>query len=326
MRAKVLRAGRGTGLDVHAPAGIPPRGLYIGGMDLDLLRTFVVVCEEGSLTRAAVKLFRTQPALTQQIHVLEREFGHVLLERTARGVRPTAQGQALRERAGRLFREWAGLEEEMRDLSQGVRGDLRIACSDTVARYFLPEILAGFVRAHPMVRLELRHASSAGIARMVEDGACEVGFVLQPLSRAGLDLIPVLQYRHCAAFCPDADLGDRTEISAAELVKERLVLLPRETRTRQHIEEGFHRQGVVCDEVLEVGNVSVQKAMVRAGLGVGILPDYALTPADGLRFLPIGQSHVRTIAACTANGFAPSGAAQAFLGMVSLASRLNEAP
>ncbi len=97
-------------------------------MDIDLLKTFVMVCEEGSLTRAAVRLFRTQPAITQQIQVLEREFGHVLLERTARGVRPTAQGQALRERAGRLFREWDGLVEEMRDRSEG-RGRSVISAS-----------------------------------------------------------------------------------------------------------------------------------------------------------------------------------------------------
>ncbi|MEN9354211.1 MAG: hypothetical protein RL318_1536 [Fibrobacterota bacterium] len=291
-------------------------------MDLDLLKTFIVVCEEGSLTRAAVKLFRTQPALTQQIHVLEREFGHKLLERTARGVRPTAQGQALVTRSGRLFREWDGLVEEMKDLSEGLSGDLRIACSDTVARYFLPAILAEFVAVHPKVRLELKHASSTSIARHVEDGLCDVGFVLLPLPRAGLELLPVLQYRHLAAFGPDADLNGKTHIAASELVKKRLILLPRETRTRQHIEEGFRRQGLACDEILEVGNVSVQKAMVRADLGVGILPDYAIAQGDGLQALAIDDSHVRTIAVCMAKGFAPTGAVQAFLALVTKAARL----
>jgi DNA-binding transcriptional LysR family regulator len=286
------------------------------GMDIELLRMFQVVCDEGSLTRAAARLFRTQPAITQQIQLLEREFGHVLLERSARGVRPTAQGQALRDRAGRLFREWEGLQEEMRDLAQGVHGELRIACSDTVARYFLPAILEEFVRSHPKVRLELRHASSGEIARMVEDGVSEVGFVLLPLARTGLEVRPVLGYRHRAAYGPQSLLAELGAVAARELVKERLVLLPRETRTRQHIEEGFVRQGLVCDEVLEVGNVSVQKAMVRAGLGVGILPDYAFTDGDGLQSRPIEDSHVRTIAVCTAKGFKPSGAAQAFLALL----------
>ena len=285
-------------------------------MDIELLRMFQVVCDEGSLTRAAARLFRTQPAITQQIQLLEREFGHVILERSARGVRPTPQGQALRERTGRLFREWEGLQEEMRDLAQGVHGELRIACSDTVARYFLPAILARFVASHPKVRLELRHASSGEIARLVEDGVSEVGFVLLPLARSGLELRPVLEYRHRAAFGPQREPLETGAVPARELVKERLVLLPRETRTRQHIEEGFVRQGLVCDEVLEVGNVSVQKAMVRAGLGVGILPDYALAEGDGLRSRPIEDSHVRTIAACTAKGFKPSGAAQAFLALL----------
>ena len=289
-------------------------------MDIDLLKTFVMVCEEGSLTRAAVRLFRTQPAITQQIQVLEREFGHVLLERTARGVRPTAQGQALRERAGRLFREWDGLVEEMRDRSEGISGELRIACSDTVARYFLPEILTEFVRKHPGVRLELRDGSSQGIARMVEDGVCDVGFVLLPLARPGLELLPVLEYRHQVAYGPGRTVAGT--VAVAELVKERLVLLPRETRTRQHIEEGFRRHGLACAEVLEVGNVSVQKALVRAGLGVGILPDYAFTQGDGLVAADIEDSHVRTIAVGTARGFSPSGASLAFLELVQAQARV----
>jgi DNA-binding transcriptional LysR family regulator len=285
-------------------------------MDIDLLRTFVAVCEEGSLTRAATKLFRTQPAISQQIQALEREFGQVLLERTTRGVRPTAQGTVLRDRAGRLFREWEGIAEEMRDHSEGLRGDLRIACSDTVARYFLPDILSRYVQAYPRVRLELRQSSGVGIARMVEDGLCEIGFVLLPRPVAGLELRPVLEYRHRAAFGAQRNLKGMTHCCAADLVKERLVLLPRETGTRQHIEEGFRRQGLAVGEVLEVGNVSVQKAMVRVDLGVGILPDYALTPEDGLQSFPIEDAHVRTIAACTARGFTPSGAARAFLSLL----------
>jgi DNA-binding transcriptional LysR family regulator len=284
-------------------------------MDLDLLRTFVVVCDEGSLTRAASKLFRTQPAITQQIQNLEREFGHSLLERTARGVHPTPQGKALRTRAGRLFREWDGVLEEMRDLSEGVRGDLRIACSDTVARYFLPRILSEFVRRHPGVKLGLRNASSPEIARLVEDGECEVGFVLLPLPQTKLTLQPVLAYTHVAAYPPDRTVPTAA-IAAQDLGRERLVLLPRETRTRRHIEEGFQRQGIFPEEVLEVGNVSVQKAMVRSGLGVGILPDYALDPDDALRRRSIAGSHRRTIAAATFRDATPSGAAREFLEML----------
>ena len=284
-------------------------------MDLDLLRTFVVVCDEGSLTRAASKLFRTQPAITQQIQNLEREFGYPLLERTARGVHPTPQGKTLRTRAGRLFREWDGVVDEMRDLSEGVRGDLRIACSDTVARYFLPRILSEFVRRHPGVKLGLRNASSPEIARLVEDGECEIGFVLLPLPQSKLTLRPVLAYTHVAAYPPDREVP-ATPIAAQELGHERLVLLPRETRTRRHIEEGFQRQGIFPEEVLEVGNVSVQKALVRSGLGVGILPDYALDPDDDLHCRPIADSHQRTIAAATSRDTAPFGAAREFLGML----------
>ncbi len=284
-------------------------------MDLELLQTFAAVCEEGSLTRAARRLFRTQPAITQQIHALEREFGQPLLERSARGVRPTPQGKLLQARVGKLSREWNDVLEEMRDLSEGVRGDLRIACSDTVARYFLPPVLERFVRECPRVKLELSNASTPEIARLVEDGDCAVGFALLPLAQTPLELRPVLAYTHVAAYSPGRDVP-LPPVALAELQQERLVLLSRGTSTRHYIDEGFQRQGLFPGEVLEVGNVSVQKALVRAGLGVGILPDYAMEPADGLKARAIAGTSVRTIAAITAKEGALSGAARRFLDLL----------
>ncbi len=285
-------------------------------MVLQLLRTFLVVCEEGNLTRAAVRLYRTQPALSQQIAVLERELGHVLLHRSARGVSPTAEGKLLRTRAVRLFAEWSALEESLAGLAAGTQGELQIACSDTIARYFLAPLLGRFVAAHPKVRLSLRNGSTGEIVNWLIQGIAEVGFVLEPVSQQGLKLHRAFDYRHVAIFPKDHALARQRRVDARTLARLPLVLLARHTHTRRLLEEGFLRQGTFPEQVLEVGSVSVQKEMVRVGLGVGILPDYAVVAEDVLAFARIEGAPLRHISLAQRQGETLSGAATQFLALV----------
>jgi DNA-binding transcriptional LysR family regulator len=119
-------------------------------MDLERLRLFRVVCEEGSVSRAAVRLFRTQPAVSMQLSTLEAEAGARLLKRTGRGVTPTREGRRLLTCAAELFRAYDRLQETWSGELDG--GDLRVAASDTVARYFLPAALRVLIRKRPSLR------------------------------------------------------------------------------------------------------------------------------------------------------------------------------
>jgi DNA-binding transcriptional LysR family regulator len=280
-------------------------------MDIQLLETFLVVCEERNLSRAAARLFRTQPAITRQIQTLEEQLGVRLLERNSRGVRPTAQGEELRERCARILSDLHGLKE-IGSEAEGPGGELVIACSDTVACHFLAPLLGRFAKECPRVQLRIESGVTPGIVNLVERGSCELGFVLLPLRNPRLDLMPVLRYRHVAVFSKgQAPLESETTVRS--LCEMPLVLLTRDSATRRSFDEAVSAKGLQPHRILEVGSVSVQKAMIRAGMGAGILPDYALESSDDLDRWPIQGSHEKTLALCRLRSKNPSRPAKALI-------------
>jgi DNA-binding transcriptional LysR family regulator len=261
-------------------------------MELDRLRSFQVVCEEGSVSRAAVRLFRTQPAISMQLAALEAEAGARLLRRTGRGVTPTPEGRRLLAAAAELFRAHERLREAWAGEDDG--GDLRVAASDTVARHVLPPVLRALVRRRPAVRLQLVQSATPETLNRLRSGEVEVGFVLRPIADPRLAHEPVLRYRHVAVSARHTRGGG--PIDPAELARGPLVLLARGTQTRHLVDEAFRARGLSPDRVLEVSTVSLAKELVRCGLGTGIVPAYAVEPRDRLRVRPIAGASVREIA------------------------------
>lgn len=266
-------------------------------MDIQLLETFLVVCEEHNLSRAAVRLFRTQPAITRQIQALEAALGFRLLERTPRGVHPTPQGEQLRTRGARILSELRGLKDIGAE-GEGPSGELPIACSDNVACHFLAPILGRYTLACPRVQIRLVSGVTPVIANLVERGVCELGFVLLPLRNPQLELRPVLHYRDVAVFPSRRAPKGILEVAVKNLCERPLVLLTKETATRRAFDEMVQAKGFQPRHLLEVGSIAVQKAMVRAGVGAGILPDYTLEKRDGLASLPIQGARTHTLASC----------------------------
>ncbi len=292
-------------------------------MDLQHLETFLVVCEEQNLSRAAVRLFRTQPAISRQIQALEEQLGFRLLERTSRGVQPTEHGEELRVRATRILGELRGLKD-IGSETEGPSGELVLAASDTVACHYLAPLLGRFAKNCPKVRIRIEEGVTPGIANLVERGACELGFVLLPLRNPKLELEPLLHYHHVAVFAPSQLPVGTESISVGALCAMPLVLLTRESATRRAFDEMVASKGLHPRRVLEVGSVSVQKAMVRAGLGAGILPDYALEAGDGLTALSIQSAHRKTLALCHQRSRELSLPAQALIHVLRQDSRIKD--
>jgi len=182
---------------------------------------------------------------------------------------------------------------------EGPGGELVLACSDTVACHFLAPLLGKFAKACPRVRIRIESGVTPGIVNLVERGACELGFVLLPLRNARLELKPALHYHHVAVFPKGSLAKSAKEMTVAALCEMPLVLLTRDSATRRSFDEAVASKGLQPQRILEVGSVSVQKAMVSAGLGAGVLPDYALEKHDGLVGLPIQGAREKTLALCS---------------------------
>jgi DNA-binding transcriptional LysR family regulator len=280
-------------------------------MDLDRLRMFQVVCQEGSVSRAAVRLFRTQPAISMQLAALEAEAGARLVERSRRGVTPTPAGRRLLACAAELFRAHDRLREAWAGEDAG--GELHVACSDTVARHFLPPVLRGLVQRRPQLRLHLAQSATPESLNRLARGEAEVAFLLRPVADPGLALETVLRYRHVAVEPPRRGGRDRSPVRPEELARSRLVLLARGTQTRHLVDEAFRAKGIVPAQVLDVTSVSLLKELVRCGLGTGILPEYALEARDRLAARPIAGASLREIAVAWRRDLPLTRAAELFL-------------
>jgi len=156
-------------------------------LDIDLLRTFVVVAEVRTLTRAAERIGRTQSALSQQIKRLEEIVEQPLFQRTGRGVILTNPGERLLIHAQRILRLH---DEAMADLSgKGLSGTIRFGCPDDYAAVFLPPLLRAFSRLHPHAFVEVICAPTPRLLEQLETHALDLAMTSEPAEAANDNII-----------------------------------------------------------------------------------------------------------------------------------------
>src|SRR5512136_1017905 len=141
-------------------------------MELRQLRYFVAVAEDGNISRAAKRIFLTQPALSRQIQVLEDEIGQCLLERQAHSIRLTPVGEALLREARELLQHAEQMLERVRSTGRGVR--LRVGYAPSLAAGILSAAVENFSQTHPNARVELFDLSTAEMLAGLEGGKLDV--------------------------------------------------------------------------------------------------------------------------------------------------------
>ncbi|MGW7706988.1 LysR family transcriptional regulator [Streptomyces sp. NPDC054771] len=151
-------------------------------MDVDtrLLRYFVAVAEEGSLTRAAERLFVSQPALTKQIKQLETQLGVRLFTRSRAGMALTEPGRALEARVPALLAEWDGILRETRSTAGRAARVLRVGFMASAANEATPHIIAEFARRRPGWRVDMRQAAWSEPSAGLTDGDVDAALVRMP--------------------------------------------------------------------------------------------------------------------------------------------------
>jgi DNA-binding transcriptional LysR family regulator len=191
-------------------------------VDLFQLEAFVTVVREGSFSKAAKALFRTQPAVSQIIKRLEDEIGQPLFDRSSRRGVLTDAGQVLFDHAERLLNYRTQAVAALDDVRHLRRGQLVIASNELTCLYLLP-VLHEYRKMHPAVRLSIRRALASRIPAEVRDYGAEIGVVTyQPVDQ-GLESIVV--YRDELAFVvpPTHAFAKRREVSIKELGGEHFV-------------------------------------------------------------------------------------------------------
>src|SRR5260370_12765693 len=150
------------------------------------LRYFVAVAEMENVSRAALKLHVSQPALSRQIRDLEDEIGFSLLERTAKSVRLTDAGRAFLDNARALLRNADEAVTKARAVASAEPSELHVGYSPTPTAEIVPKMLRAFQRAMPNVHVRLHDSSNNAILNGIRDGQLQLGLIVPPLKASAL--------------------------------------------------------------------------------------------------------------------------------------------
>ena len=265
-------------------------------MTLEALRCLCAVLDTKNFHRAAEQLHRSQPAISQQLKTLEREYDQVLVDRKT--MMPTPAGRIVYTQAVKILEAADSLQREIGDFDEEATASLRIGSSDTSAVYFLPSRMKVFSKRMPQTRVVVVTRSSDEIADEVQRGDLDLGIVTLPIARDGLESRALFEQQLVLVTPRDHPLHTRRTIDLRELKDEPFIRLDIGTRTGGVLETYFVEQGFTPQVVMDSGSFEVIKRYVQEGLGISILPEMVLDPKDrkalsilrvkGLSPIPIG--------------------------------------
>ncbi len=243
-------------------------------MDLSQLETFLAVIEERGFSRAALRLHRTQPAVSQSIRRLEEELHERLFERYARDGTLTAAGEVLRSYAERLIRlrsEATAAVDELRTLD---RGRLTVAANEYTSLFLLP-CLSIYRRACPQVSIYVQRSLASRIPEEILQRTVELGVLSFRPEQDALESICV--YEDSVAFVVDPlhPLAKQSSVSVEELGAQNFIGHSVPSPLRRQITELFERYRTPHTGV-QLPSLEAIKRFVGMGLGVAILPGLAV--------------------------------------------------
>lgn len=240
-------------------------------MDFDQLNTFLEVARLKSFSRAAIQVFRTQPAISAQIRSLEEEVGTRLFDRSGGKVALTEPGRLFHGFAERLLLLRKEAIQAVGDLSRQPTGELLIAANEGSCLHVLPEVFAEFKRQHEAVQVRVRRGESNEILEQVLENRADFGVVSLPVRDQRLKVVPLHRDQILIAVAPGHPLAQAgTPPTAAELRRAPL-LLPRAGQTREAIENWLSPEGESLPVSMELDSTELLKGFAAAGLGVAFV-------------------------------------------------------
>ncbi|KPC63093.1 LysR family transcriptional regulator [Streptomyces sp. NRRL WC-3753] len=248
-------------------------------MDVDtrLLRYFATVAEEGSLTRAAQRLYVSQPALTKQIRQLESALGVPLFTRSRSGMALTEPGRALAARVPGLLAGWQAALRETRSAARRADRILRVGFLASAANEATQPIIAEFARRRPDWRAEMRQAAWSNPTAGLADSDVDVALVRLPFpGQETLRVVELFSEPRCVALPENHPLAGRGTIDFRDLWDEPFVAAPPETGPwREYWLAADERD----DHPVRIGAVTEQPddwlTAIANGYGVALAPESA---------------------------------------------------
>lgn len=230
-----------------------------------------------SVSKAAKALHTSQPGVSQQIRLLERELGITLFNREKNRLSGlTAHGQMIVERLGAALADIDYVQAYAKSLRTEGQNELTIITSHTQARYVLPKVLEAFSKRHPHVRVDVRHGSASDIMALLLSRVDAIGIIAgeMPVTKDILAL-PYSKYHRVVVVPKGHALLRHRRPTLQQIAQYPLITYEHTISARQVITNAFGKVNATPHVILSAIDADVIKACVERGLGIAVLPEIA---------------------------------------------------
>ncbi len=246
-------------------------------MELWQLRTFAEIAETLNFTKASEKLFLTQSAVSHQMKSLEEEFGVPLFIRAKSGVRLTDAGKVALRYALRILSEAEEMREKVTGREKALAGRVRVAAATQALVYLFAPLFEEFMDKFETVELLFR--TTVSTEQTVEDileGVADVGFASLAVYSPVLHVTEIFDDELVLVVSKKHRLAKETEIFVKHLEKERWILFERGASIRRATDDFFKKVKIEPETALESNDTYFIKLMIEHGLGVSLMPSWAV--------------------------------------------------
>lgn len=245
-------------------------------LETRVLRYFLAVAREGSITKAANRLHVTQPTLSRQIQDLEERLGVKLLVRSSHSVSLTQEGILLRRRSEEILDLCAKTESELKKSGNELAGDVYIGGGETIAFKFVSDVIAMVHKEHPKIKFHIFSGNAEDVTYRLDRGLCDFGILLEPADINKYDYLELPSEDRWGLFMPrSSPLAQKSAISREDVLNLPLILSKQAIEAQDNntfvnwFGEDFKKLRIVADYNL-LYNAAL---MVKSGLGYVISVD-----------------------------------------------------
>ncbi|WP_211468356.1 LysR family transcriptional regulator [Collimonas silvisoli] len=255
-------------------------------IDLITLRLFVTVCQEKNIARAAEREFIAHSAISRRISELEAIVGHPVIDRGSRGISITPAGRTVLKYAESVLSNLEEMEREIKLLSDGALGKVRLVGNLSSIVQFLPEDLAAFQRSFPQVDIDLEEKTSSLVMQSIRDRTADIGVCNALDSDSSLAVHPYRKDRLMLMVPKGHRLGEAGIVHLQDFLNESFVGLNDDSALALLLASQAQHAGNSLNIKMRVSSLDALCRMVHVGLGVAVVPQQ------------IGEMYLNTLDIC----------------------------
>ncbi|QIZ50531.1 transcriptional regulator CynR [Dickeya zeae] len=227
------------------------------------IQYFLAVAENFSFTKAAAMLHVSQPALSQQVKLLEESLGAQLFDRSGRTTRLTDAGEVYLQYARRASQELREATRAIHDVSNLSRGSLRVAVTPTFTTYLVGPVVEAFHDQYPKITLSVQEISQERMEELLLAGELDVGIAFEPVNSPDIESIPLLDETLALVVSLRHPLSKVKSVELQTLSAESLVLLSSDFATREQIDRYFRKHEINPQVLMEANALGAVIEIVR---------------------------------------------------------------